>query len=96
MRQNRQKGLATAKPDFDRIMGARQRSAKRQDEGQRTVEMVMGLRLLKEPLPASMLALERLRVYAREGYAYRGEGTAEDFERLWQKAIAEGIQVKQQ
>jgi hypothetical protein len=48
---------------------------------------MLGTIPMKDPLPDHILPLERIKIYASEGFAARNEGTKEDFERLWQEAF---------
>jgi len=51
------------------------------------LRQIMGLAPLRDPLPDEMPALEKIKVYAREGFASGYHGTPEDFERIWQEAF---------
>jgi hypothetical protein len=42
---------------------------------------------LRETPPDNMLAIEKIKLYARSGYHLHHIGTDEDFERAWEEAF---------
>ncbi len=57
------------------------------DDQKKMRRQIMGLAPLRDPLPDEMPALEKIKVYAREGFASGYHGTPEDFERIWHEAF---------
>jgi hypothetical protein len=47
----------------------------------------MGLEPLYPPLPDTMSPQEKIKLYAREGFLHRADGTEEVFEQLWLSAF---------
>jgi hypothetical protein len=56
-------------------------------ETEKIVRGILGLGSLDESLPPEMSSLEKIKIHAQAGFAYRTRGTKEDFERLWQEAF---------
>jgi hypothetical protein len=75
---------------FNLSVGAPEISAERQ----RDIGKIMGLIPLHDTLPEEMPAIEKIKVYAKSGFAYRREGTEEDFERLWLLAFHDEVTKK--
>lgn len=71
---------------LDRLKAA---DPKRHAEHRSVVRTIMGLEPLYPPLPDTMSPLDKIKLYAREGFLHRADGPPEDFERLWLSAFPE-------
>lgn len=63
------------------------RTPQQEAERAEVVKQIMGITPLYPPLPPDMPAMERIKLYAREGFLHRCDGTAEDFEQVWKEAF---------
>ena len=53
----------------------------------KNLNKIMGLEPLHDPLPAEMSALDKIKIYAHEGFASGYGGNDEEFERIWREAF---------
>jgi hypothetical protein len=56
---------------------------------QEAVGRILSKDSLIELLPDDMPALERIKIYASEGFAGRNKGTEEGVQKLWQEAFSQ-------
>ena len=78
-------GSTTRKQDFARV---RHRSEREIKKGHPVLKL-LGLEPLRDPFPDDLTPLERIKVFAREGFLHFYGSDEAEFEQIWAEAFPE-------